>query len=178
MRVGLARHFLIPHRLSEAVDSEGFTKWIAWYDDVAASALAAASSNGSWDLCYSSDLRRAHETATAIYEGPVERTEILREVPFGPAFRSNAKIPLYIWQTLARIGWYLGHTAQPESRANTRKRVAEFLDMVCARHPEQSVLVVSHGFLMQLLARELRRRGFRGSVPMRPRGGETYVFER
>jgi len=178
MRIGLARHFLVPHRKSAALDSDGFASWIAWYDDIANEATVEREPGHPWDLCYCSDLRRAHVTATTIHTGHVETTPQLREVPFGPAFRSKAPLPLYLWQALARVGWYVGHRAQPEGRIETVTRVKKFLDMICTTHADKNVLIVSHGFLMQLLARDLRRRGFRGRVPLRPSGGATYVFER
>lgn len=177
MRIGLARHFLVPHKLSDRVDAEGFTNWIAWYDESEGEIADVPAGTETWDRCYCSDLRRACATAEHLYSGPIERTPLLREVPFAPTFGGKLRLPLYLWQTMARTGWLLGVT-QPEDRRRTIARTSEFLDQVCTRHDGDNVLVVGHGFLMQMLARDLRRRGFRGRVPVRPRGGTIYVFEK
>ncbi|MDF2772798.1 MAG: phosphoglycerate mutase [Geminicoccaceae bacterium] len=177
MRIGLARHFLVAHRRSEPLDADGFSKWIAWYDAAEGEIIDVRAGTERWDRCYCSDLRRACVTAERLYPGPVERTPLLREVPFAPIFRGKLRLPLYLWQSMARAGWLMGVT-QPEGRRHTIARVSEFLDHVCTKHDGDNVLVVGHGFLMQMLARDLRRRGFRGRVPIRPRGGTIYVFEK
>ena len=177
MRIGLARHFLVPHRLSEPLDAEGFTKWIAWYDEAEGEIVDVPAGTDTWDRCYCSDLRRACATAERLYSGTIERTPLLREVPFAPMIRGKLRLPLYVWQTMARAGWLLGVT-QPEARRHSIARAREFLDQVCTKHDGDSVLIVGHGFLMQMLARDLKRRGFRGGVPIRPRGGTIYVFEK
>lgn len=178
MRIGLARHFLVPHSRAQYVDSDGFTRWIAWYDEAEGVAPEVIAPGDAWDVCYCSDLPRAQLTAQRLHAGRVECTPLLREVPFAPAFRFRMPMPLYVWQALARAGWWLGHAAQTETRSQTANRAAGFLDTICAEHADKTVLIVGHGFLMHVLARELERRGFRGRLPLRPLGGRVYVFER
>jgi broad specificity phosphatase PhoE len=180
MQIGLARHFLVPHRRAELLDADGFGRWVAWYDDAQGECGAGgtAAAGHAWDVCYSSDLRRARVTAERLHAGPARGTPLLREVPFGPVLGGRVPLPLMLWQALARLAWLVGHRTQPEGRRATLARAGALLDHLCAEHPDGRVLVVGHGFLMQVLAAELRRRGFRGRVPLRPRGGEVYVFAR
>ncbi len=78
----------------------------------------------------------------------------------------------------SRVGWFFDHKAQNENRTQTMKRIADFLELLLSRHRKgQRILIVSHGFLMQYLEKELVRKGFRGQVPVRPRGGVIYPFE-
>ena len=182
MQIGLVRHFQIPHRLSAWLDAEGFTRWIDWYDGAHGDATDAARermrATGPWDACFSSHLPRAEVTAAALHDGAVRTTPLLREVPFAPATDRGVRLPVFLWQAASRAAWLAGHGSQPESRLETQARVGDALDLICHAHPDGRVLVVGHGFLMQMLARELHRRGFRGRVPLRPRGGTVYPFSR
>jgi broad specificity phosphatase PhoE len=177
MRIGLARHFQIPHDKGQLLDSGGFAEWIRWYDGSAAEKAEAEPSSHAWDKCYCSDLHRAHFTAGKLHPGPLEVTPLLREVPFAPFFSRGPRLPLYIWETLSRLGWMVGHRSQPENRKQTLKRIEEFLEMLRTRHRGENVLIVSHGFLMRYMQRALNRAGFKGKVPVRPQGGRVYLFE-
>jgi broad specificity phosphatase PhoE len=177
MRIGLARHYQITHRKREWMNPAGFAEWIKWYDASVAEHTPQHPNPWTWDKCYSSDLRRAAFTAGKLHAGPVEFTPVLREVPFAPFFKRGPHLPLYLWETLSRLGWVLGHASQPESRKQTRIRVADFLEKLCSDCVGQNVLVVSHGFLMKCFETELSRLGYKGRVPYHPLGGRIYVFE-
>ena len=41
----------------------------------------------------------------------------------------------------------------------------------------RNVLIVTHGFFMQWLEKELAEAGFTGKVPTRPMGGTIYLFQ-
>lgn len=180
MLIGLARHFPVAHARGVVLDADGFARWAEWYDAATgiAHAPGAAAAAVAWRACYCSDLPRARHTAATIHRGEAAHTASLREVPFAPVVRTRLRLPLLLWQALSRVAWALDHASQHEGRRATRRRVASFVDELVAAHADEAVLVVGHGFLMQLLAAELRCRGFRGRVPLRPRGGEVYLFER
>jgi broad specificity phosphatase PhoE len=177
LRIGLARHFQIPHRKRAFLDADGYREWIRWYDGSHGPQTLVPDSGVDWRRCYSSDLVRARITAEILFTGPIEITPLLREVPFAPLFRSRVPLPLFLWETLSRAGWLWEHASQPETRLATRMRAAGFLDHVLRSHPGEDVLIVSHGFLMQCLQGELLRAGFRGRVPIHPKGGHVHVFE-
>lgn len=175
--LGLARHFQIPHSKRQWLSGPGFAEWIRWYDSSQAPHGERGNMHVTWHRCYSSDLRRAAFTAGKLHDGEVEFTPRLREVPFAPFFTKGPPLPLYIWETLSRLGWIMAHPSQPESRKQTRERVSAFLDTILAAHEGENVLVVSHGFLMKCFETELARRGYRGRVPVHPLGGEIHLFE-
>jgi broad specificity phosphatase PhoE len=132
----------------------------------------------AWQSCRSSDLPRALFTARMLFQGPIEPTPALREVPFAPVTSSPVKLPLIGWQMLSRAGWFFDHASQPEGRTQTRARVRSFLADLARTQGEGRVLLVTHGFLMQMLQAELHRSGFKGRLPWRPRFARVYVFER
>ncbi|PYP78884.1 MAG: hypothetical protein DMD35_10385 [Gemmatimonadetes bacterium] len=181
MKIALARHHLVPHRRTAFVDAAGFSAWCAWYDAACAPVLPDTPST-DWDLCWTSDLPRAKRTAECLHDAVACETPLLREVPFG-VVASGGTLPLMVWQGLARIAWWSGHASQPETRRQTRARAAAVADVVLgddrlAHRPDARVLIVAHGLFMHVLATELRRRGFRGGLPLRPAGGVPYELVR
>lgn len=176
MRIGLARHFPVPHRRAERVHAEGFARWAAWYDTTESLAVRVDGESRPWDSCWSSDLARARLTAARLHDGPVTETPLLREVPFGPVSPLDVALPLWAWQAVARVAWAVEHPSQPEGRSETRRRARDTVQALLDARDGERVLVVAHGFYMHALAAELRRRGFRGRVPLRPVGGAIYEF--
>jgi broad specificity phosphatase PhoE len=179
MQLGLARHFQIPHNRFQMLDGPGFDGWAHWYDTTDVHSKPVPRAGEGWDLCYCSDLPRAQYTANYLFSGPIEVTPLLREVPFSGFLPRRARLPLFLWQSTSRLGWYLNHKSQSENRRQTLGRIVAFAKMLQERHQgDERILIVSHGFYMQFLEKELLRSGFRGQVPMRPHGGIIYRFEK
>ncbi len=175
--LGLMRHFRVPHRKNQWMDSRGFAEWSLWYDRFDVTIPSGLSPLREWDVCFSSDLPRANKTAHAYFMGEVERWPSLREVPFAPLFKTKRLLPLVGWQVMSRMGWKWAHPSQEESRKQTLQRIELLLDELEAKHSDKKVLLVTHGFLMQFMQRSLRRRGYLGRVPLRPIWGQVYSFQ-
>lgn len=177
MKIGVVRHFRIPHSQVRMVDGSGFDQWASWYDTIDVKAMDVPAAGPEWQLCYASDLPRAAFTAKTMFKGPVEVTPLLREVPFTSFFPRKLVLPLIVWQATSRLGWWLNHGSQLETRTQTKARITEFVAKLRMEHPDRNVLVVTHGFYMQWLQKELVLAGFRGKVPSRPIWGTIYPFE-
>jgi broad specificity phosphatase PhoE len=178
MILGLARHFQIPHNKVSLLDGEAFDRWSEWYDTTEVNAREVPKAGDGWEKCYCSDLPRAMFTANWLYRGPIETTPLLREVPYHGFLPRNLRFPLFMWTSMSRVGWFFDRNSQEENRTQTMKRIAAFLELLESRHRKgQRILIVSHGFLMQYMEKELVKKGFRGQVPVRPRGGIIYPFE-
>jgi len=178
MRLGLARHFQIPHDRFSLMNGDGFMEWARWYDTTDVKSRPVPAAGEAWDKCYCSDLPRAQFTARYLFSGEIETTPLLREVPFSGFLPRKAKLPLFLWQSTSRVGWWLNHASQSETRRQTLERIADFTRLLKDKHrPGERILIVSHGWYMQYFEKALNRTGFRGSVPMRPRGGIIYPFE-
>ncbi len=118
----------------------------------AAQAAATLAAEGGFHAVWSSDLRRARDTAVvlaAALDVPVYEEPLWREAPFGP------------WEGLTRAeveaGWpgYLRANRRPEGAeqldeciARGRRAVAT---LVAAAGPGTTVAVVSHGGLIRML---------------------------
>ena len=177
MKLGIVRHFQIPHARMQWLDGSGFDKWAEWYDTTEVHAKAVPPACAEWDHCLCSDLPRAVFTAKTIFRGSIESTPLLREVPFTSFFPRRLKAPLMLWQATSRLGWWLDRKSQTENRSQTTRRVAEFVAKLKRENADRNVLIVTHGFFMQWLEKELREAGFKGKVPTRPIGGTIYLFQ-
>jgi probable phosphoglycerate mutase len=113
-------------------------------------ARRVAADLGSVDVIYASDLTRARETAEIIAAdlGLDVRTDArLRERSFGAwEGLSMPEIEEQFGDALAR--WRLGDgpgADDAEPFEAFAERIREFVDEVLTRHPDEAVLVVSHG---------------------------------
>ncbi len=120
-----------------------------------------------FDLCYSSPLSRAKETAALILAGrktPVIEDERIVEMAFGE----------YEGRCCARSGWDLPEEfrrffdgpdkyqapAGGESFAQVKKRTKEFLEEICARaeYQDSNILITTHGAALAGLLNNIKKR--------------------
>jgi len=177
MKIGLLRHFPVdqawPTGWRTAME---LREWVERYD-VAPVVPGAFDLGGiEWRACLSSDLPRAHQTAGAVFARDVELTPLLREPTFHGFPTGGLRLPVWAWAAVLRASWWIGHRSQRTSRDEFRDRVRQAADRLCGLNDD--TLVVSHAGMMSALARELKRRGFRGPRFGRARHAQVYVFER
>jgi broad specificity phosphatase PhoE len=133
---------------------------------------------------YSSDLRRAVETSSAISDAiglePVPMAE-LREIYLGEweGLRTDELAERF---PQAWAGW----TEEPdwdlvpggEGSAAFEARVESALESIFARHPEGDVLAVTHGGVIQIALHHVVGRPGRGIFPFRIQNASMSVIER
>jgi len=131
-----------------------------------------------WLRCYTSDLPRAVQTAEQIYSGTIVQWKELREVRLSP-IKSRFPMPFFLWSTVLRIAILFNHQSQLDRKRIVEERVRKLLDRIVAEMKStDNILIVSHGALMYVMRRELRRRGFHGPTFQTPENGKLYVFEK
>jgi probable phosphoglycerate mutase len=152
------RLLLVRHGLSEW-NAAG--RWQGWADPPLADvgrqqARAAAEAVGSVDVLVSSDLQRAHETASIIGEtigiGPVVVEPELRERHVGEY------TGLTRHEIEARWPGALASYADPpggETREEVVRRIVGAIRVLAVDHPGADVLAVSHGGVIRYLERHL-----------------------
>jgi hypothetical protein len=177
MKIGVARHYKIPYRKWRWINSTGYADFLRWYDGSEGRPQPRHPSAAMWQQCFSSDLLRAVETAARLTAVPATFMPMLREIPQAPPFDTRLKLPLVVWHVLSRIAWWCNHPSQPEGRREAVRRAARIVDFLRRQPADQPVLIVTHGFLMYVLRRELKRSGFAGWIPTHPKCGEVYMYQ-
>jgi broad specificity phosphatase PhoE len=180
MYIGLVRHFKVDCTAQAFMTSDDFEKWVERYDISEVIENKFETQNIKWDKCFSSDLPRAIRTSETIYKGEIIKTHLLREVPLAPTCKIKFKLPHRFWCIFSRIAWNFHHKSQVETKKDTQKRINEFFNSLDTES-DTNILIVCHGFLMKIIERELRSRGFRGqNIPIRPiaKNGTLYLYKK
>jgi broad specificity phosphatase PhoE len=177
MRIGLLRHFPVEQSLPSGWRTAADLQlWREQYD-ASRAILGPANLGGyEWDQCLTSDLARAVATATAVFQGPLEKTALLREPELAQFRTGKLRLPVWIWRWLLRLAWMTGHGSQRAGRDEFRRRVTDVADLLEAR--SGNILVVSHAGMMAYLSAELRRRGFIGPKLRIAKHATLYVYSR
>ena len=81
MRIGLVRHFEVILSFQKLVTSSEFEELVRQYDMAEVRQSSIDLGNTNWELCFSSDLPRAIQTAQSIGNCKIVTTDYLREVP-------------------------------------------------------------------------------------------------
>lgn len=120
---------------------------------------------------YCSNLRRCMETAEAIRpyhpDVPLAYMASLREISGGAMHRLPLRLPRWLLSRLVQLAIRL-NLAPPggESWRDLRLRVADILDEIYRRHPNATVLLVTHNVVIQAVHSLLKAEdgGPRGGV--------------
>ena len=168
--ITLARHGEPALSRRVRLDAAGYRRWWATYEtggilpgqtpppgllDIARRA----------DVIFASVRPRAIETAQAVAGGKTfAREPLLVEAPLPPPSLPRwVRLSPKIWGFVARAAWwFFGHSEGQETRAAAEVRARAAVDRLTeAAGSGRDVLVLAHGFFNAMLARELKRRGWR-----------------
>lgn len=175
MKIGLVRHFKVKHKFPERMllTAAEVLQWLEAYEAAEVAPKTVDLCGVEWKRCISSPLHRAAKTANTIFAGEITQSDDLKEFDILPFLNSTLRLPFILWAIVIRIKF---STSGPLT-SPFRRKISAFTDELLARH-DHDVLVVSHGFVMMCLQKELVRRGFRGNTFGTPENGKVYVFEK
>ncbi len=115
-------------------------------------------------LIYSSPLRRAHETAQAIFpDHTIETDSLYREFETRIVQDGNIyAMPLIVWQSLSRLMWVMGlNQKEIESYAQARNRAMLVADRLADySQTDELVILVAHGMLNRSVTKALKKQGW------------------
>ena len=80
---------------------------------------------------------------------------------------------MWIWNITGRVQWFLNSNRQAESRKETEARASKFVELL--NNDDCESVVVTHGFYMHTLVKEMQKAGFRISKSMRNYKNGDYV---
>ena len=119
------------------------------------------------DVIFASTRRRAIETAEAVLQGKTFiRDSIFIEAPLPPPpIPAFVKLNPKTWGFVSRVAWwFFGHHEGQETRAQAEVRARDVARrLVETALTGQNVLVLAHGFFNTMVARELKRAGWKNA---------------
>ncbi len=126
------------------------------------------------DKVYTSALSRAKRSAE--YVGLTYRENaVFNEVEAKAFMDTTWRFPKFLWLLFGRVLWSFDLVKRSERKEETLARVEEAVRLIMIDSSER-IMIVSHGFFMILLVRELRKNGFDGEMDKHPKNGKLYTF--
>jgi broad specificity phosphatase PhoE len=171
MEISLIRHGKSQLTENEKVTSLEFKKWVEKYDylgvyEESAYPSATLEKVATANIVITSDLKRAVESArllkpvTKIISDPLFRET---ELPSNSSQLFNVKLKPSIWAIVLRILWFSGYSYECESLNKAKSRANKSSQQLIDYANEyKSVVLVGHGFFNMLIAKELRKKGWKG----------------
>lgn len=175
MKIGLVRHFKVKHPFPKKtlLSKSEVINWFNEYDNnINIEYKKVDLLQINWERCYSSPMIRALKTASHIYPGEILEVKELKELEILGRLSNRLKLPFIIWGIIVRVNFFI-------SNNDTRKfkdGLIGFVDKLI-RKDKNNTLIVSHWFVMQVIEKELIRRGFTGNNFKPNKYGRVSVFE-
>lgn len=175
MQITLARHGKPDLHLDSWVAPMEMEDWLRHYDQagvapgtVPATTLAQAQAA---HLVASSTLPRSVQSAQRLAPGrEVLCDELFCEAELPCPHWHCPRLPPLAWSAMFRLAWFYGVSSHAEPLPQTRWRAHQAaLRLIQLARENDSVLLVGHGLMTLLIARELLVLGWSG--PKRPTGG-------
>lgn len=171
--ITLIRHGPPAVSLRQRVHGHRFRKFVERYDAAkiersAQPPLSVRRAIARADRVFASHRPRATHTAEllGVSSPPIVDAQF-REIEFPVDFSRHFQFSALTWTVIALTLWRLGYSAQCESFARAKQRSRAAADVLEAQTQTGPVVLVAHGGINRLIAKELRRRGWQG--PRLPR---------
>lgn len=180
--ISLIRHGPPAVSLNQRVRGHQFRQFVERYDAARIARQAAPPRSvqqlvADADFVFASNRPRAMHTAELLgVPVPPVIDPQFREIEFPVDFPRHFRFSAFTWSVIAIALWRLGYSSRSEPFALTKQRARSAADLLEARcnvlmrsQPAEarSVVLVAHGGINRLIAKELRQRGWRG--PRLPR---------
>lgn len=177
----IARHGKPDCDRSQRIDWRGYVDWWGLYersgleaDQPPPEALLEEARRA--DTFYSSNIRRAIETAAAVAGGrPVTQDPVFAEAPLPPPRIWGRRRPRH-WGVLARISWWMGGAYGEETRQEAEQRAEAAVATLTARALRgETVVLLAHGWFNRMMRPVLKRQGW---VETANHGDKYWAFRR
>ena len=176
MKIGILRHAKVIHQKSFFSNGKIFDESRIRYNISPVELIELKIKAQDFPLCYVSSQYRAVETAKMVYNDKFIITDELIEVPSAAVFLINVHLPSFFRNIIGRIAWFMNLKKMPETRKKSTERASRFINFIL-QEKSQNILLITHGFFMHSLKKELKKNGFKGYLPLFPSNGCLYLFE-
>lgn len=124
------------------------------------------------DLFISSGLRRSMESLRLLGVDTFESDELFKEAEIPCGIGKRLKLPLFLWAIILRIIWRFGLSTNAEPFKSFKIRIKKAADVIEKKeNSSKHIVVMAHGFVNNLLGKELLRRKWRSIYRM---GGNSF----
>ena len=155
MKIIIIRHGKVNYKWSKWCTSDEFDKECSDYDNAPLEHMEQDSHKTTYEHIYTSTLPRSKNTAISLFgEKNLIQTEWIDEVPLKSSLYTKVRLPLWFWNLTGRLQWFFNNSRQIEGRLCTENRARKFVEMLCKDEIDSAV--VTHGFYMHTLLRELK----------------------
>ncbi len=175
MKIGLLRHFKVKLKYPGKflVSYDEVFKWYEKYGTAEVEVKDVDLLGVNWGKCYSSPLYRAAKTTEAVYKNEVTVINDLKELDVLPLLNKKRKMPFLLWGLFLKIK----STQQNEITNEFESKISAFLNDIL-KDNNCDVLIISHGFVMTFIQKELKKKGFKGMNFLVPAYNKVYLHEK
>jgi len=166
----LLRHFKVKDPISTKLNSEQFNKWVDRYDEFDLE-YHHIELPKNIEKIYCSSLNRTVKTAKIFNKVFITTPELI-EVEAFAFFNTKLKFSKTFWLLIGRILWYF-NLSKKENKKDTKQRAKELIEKLQEENANK-ILLISHGLFLNVLTKELQKKGFQGEVDLRPKNGKIY----
>ena len=178
MNIVIIRHGKVKYTWKKWYTAEEFDQACSDYDNSPIEEEKYSIPDTEYGNIIISGLSRTYDTAKNLQvKGKFKSTDLINEVPLKSSLNTKAKLPLWFWNISGRVQWFFNSSRQVEGRRQTRRRARRFAKILSKGN--RDCLVVTHGFFMHTLLRELKKAGFEiGKTHSKYKNGEFVVAEK
>lgn len=160
MKVILIRHGKVNMRWQKRYTSEAYDQACRRYDLSSILPVHGQRKDICQETIYVSTLPRSRQTAEQLFgEQTFTESRLLNEVPLRSFCDCKLALPLWLWNVGGRLQWLWSDRRQKEGRAATVSRARRLVSSLL--HKNRDCILVTHGFYMRVLVKELKKQGFK-----------------
>jgi broad specificity phosphatase PhoE len=171
VEISLIRHGKSKGAENNRITCSEFKAWVEKYDsngvlEENSYPLETLKKIETANMVITSDLKRSVESAKLL--APKIKTisdPLFREVelPIPLTIYWDIKLNPNIWAVILRCLWFCGYSRECESFSNAKERAKKSSELIVEYAQEHtSVVLVGHGFLNRMIAKELQKKGWSG----------------
>lgn len=181
MTIILMRHGKPDHPVSGRFSASALADWCEGYDlaDICDSPPARSMAIArKAHIIASSPLPRARSSLARLGLQPHDVDDLFSEVAMPMLPFERLHLPLTVWLALLRLLWLCGYAGHVESVKHARARASQAADKLVALSNQGTVLLVGHGIMNKIIARELRKRGWQAEKHASSRHWSSAIYHR
>jgi len=181
MKIILMRHGKPDHQAAGRQSVQALADWCEAYDlsqvsDGPPPRSIEIARQAKFIVC--SPLPRAQSSLSQLGLEPHEVDALFSEVAVPLVKTGEVQLPTVCWLALLRLLWFCGYAGDAESLQHARSRASAAAEKLIDHSQQGTVLLLGHGIMNKMIARELRKRGWQAEKHASSRHWSTAIYNR